>query len=380
MNTAMIRPLSALRTTILALLAALALGACTGKPAPVATATASMAAPTVTVTRIVQRPMAQSLIASGLLVPREEATVSAEVGGYLVEKVLVEEGAMVVSGQELARLDPGLLRAKIDQAKASVAQAVALAEQARGEADRVKTFDSKGVMSIEQVAARQYQAATAEAAVAVTRAQLNDLLTQERRLVIRAPVGGLVLERMVRPGDIASPGQPMFRIARDKLIELDAEVPENALASVTLGEKAAVSLPSGDTVEGTVRLISPRIDPLTKLGLVRISLAPHPQLRAGGYARATFSRTGSMVAVVAEKAIQWEASGPRLITIDEGDRVHSVPVKTGSRDAGFVTLEQGPPVGTLVALGTGVGLLDGDRVNPVEPGQLVAVDEADKTQ
>ncbi|MDH4039697.1 MAG: efflux RND transporter periplasmic adaptor subunit [Gammaproteobacteria bacterium] len=356
-------------------LAVLTLVGCAEKSNTVAVATVAGNAPTVTVTRVIERPMAGSLVASGLLVPREEAAVTAEVGGYQVDKVLVEEGAEVSAGQELARLDPGLLLARINQAKAGVSQAVALAEQARAEADRVKNFDARGVMSIEQVAAREFQAKTAEAAVAVARAQLEDFLSQERRLVVRAPVAGIVLERMVRPGDVASLSQPMFTLARDSLVELDAEVPEDELAGIALDDKATVSLPSGDSAEGTVRLVSPRIDPLTKLGRVRVSLAPHPQLRVGGYARAVFNRTGKPVAAIEEKAVQWEASGPRLITIDANNLAHPVLVRTGVRDAGFVALEQGPPVGTRVALGSGVALLEGDRVNPVEPGQAAAAQE-----
>ncbi|MDH5171622.1 MAG: efflux RND transporter periplasmic adaptor subunit [Gammaproteobacteria bacterium] len=356
-------------------LAVLTLVGCAEKSNTVAVATVAGNAPTVTVTRVIERPMAGSLVASGLLVPREEAAVTAEVGGYQVDKVLVEEGAEVSAGQELARLDPGLLLARINQAKAGVSQAVALAEQARAEADRVKNFDARGVMSIEQVAAREFQAKTAEAAVAVARAQLEDFLSQERRLVVRAPVAGIVLERMVRPGDVASLSQPMFTLARDSLVELDAEVPEDELAGIALDDKATVSLPSGDSAEGTVRLVSPRIDPLTKLGRVRVSLAPHPQLRVGGYARAVFNRTGKPVAAIEEKAVQWEASGPRLITIDNNNLAHPVLVRTGVRDAGFVALEQGPPVGTRVALGSGVALLEGDRVNTVEPGQAAAAQE-----
>ena len=164
-------------------------------------------------------------------------------------------------------------------------------------------------------------------------------------------------------------------LARDSLVELDAEVPEDELAGIALDDKATVSLPSGDSAEGTVRLVSPRIDPLTKLGRVRVSLAPHPQLRVGGYARAVFNRTGKPVAAIEEKAVQWEASGPRLITIDANNLAHPVLVRTGVRDAGFVALEQGPPVGTRVALGSGVALLEGDRVNPVEPGQAAAAQE-----
>jgi len=333
------------------------------------TVPSSLAAPTVTVTRIVQLPIAEKLTASGILLPREEAAVGPEVAGYQVVEVMVEEGAAVSKGQPLARLDSDLLRARIDQAKAGLAQATASAEQAQAEADRVKTFDAKGAMSVEQIAARRFQARTAEAAVGVARAQLDELLTQEQRLVVRAPVNGVVLERSVRPGDVANLSQPMFRIVRDGLVELDAEVPEGALAGIAPGDSATVSMPSGASMEGTVRRISPLVDPLTKLGRVRVSLAPNPQLRVGGYGRVSFNRPAVPVPAVAERAVQWEANGPRLIIIDDNNRAHPISVRTGTRDAGFVTLEQGPPVGTLVALGSGVSLLEGDLVNPVEPQQ-----------
>ncbi len=113
--------------------------------------------------------------------PREEAAVGAEVAGYQVAEVLVEEGAAGRPGEPLARLDSDLLQARIDQARAGLAQATAVAEQARAEADRVKEFEAKGAMSAEQIAARRYQARTAEAAVGVARAQLDELLTQEQR-------------------------------------------------------------------------------------------------------------------------------------------------------------------------------------------------------
>jgi len=323
--------------------------------------------PTVTVTRIVELPIAEKLSASGILLPREEAAVGPEVAGYQVAEVLVEESAQVNAGQPLARLHSDLLRAKIDQARAALAQATAVAEQARAESDRVKNFDSKNVMSEEQIAARRYQARTAEAAVGVARAQLDELLTQEQRLLVRAPVSGLVLERSIRPGDVASLTQPMFRIARDSLVELDAEVPEDAVARISPGDSAIVSIPSGERLEGKVRLISPRVDPQTKLGRVRVSIAPHPHLRVGGYARVDFHRPFDPVPAIAEKALQWEANGPRLITIDDNNRAHPIAVRVGTRDGGFVTLVQGPPVGTRVAVGSGVSLLEGDLVNPLEP-------------
>ncbi len=359
-----------MKSTLAVSLATLLLLACAQESEVSKTIPSALTAPTVSVTRIVQLPIAEQLTASGVLLPREEAAVGPEVAGYQVAEVLVEEGAQVSKGQPLARIDSGLLQARIDQAKAALAQATAVAEQSRAEADRVKTFDAKNVMSAEQIAARRFQARTAEAAVGVSRAQLDELLTQEQRLVVRAPVDGVVLERSIRPGDGASLSQPMFRIARDNLVELDAEVPEDALARIAPGDTATVSIPSGESIQGTVRLISPRVDPQTKLGRVRVSLAPNPQLRVGGYARVAFNRAAIPVPAVAERAVQWEADGPRLITIDDTNRAHPVSVRTGTREAGFVALVQGPPVGTLVALGSGVSLLEGDLVNPVEPKQV----------
>ena len=351
--------------------------ACGGEP-PGTAATVAAAAPAVSVTEIKLRPIAEPLTVSGLLVPREEASVTAEIAGYAVSEVLVEEGAVVTRGQPLVRLNPDLLLAKVAQAEAAVKQAEALAKQAEGEAERVKAFDGSKVMSAEQIAARRFQAQTARASVEVAQAQLNDLRSQQQRMTITAPVSGVVLERTVRPGDVVTLNQPLFRIARDGLIELDAEIPESALAAISPGETALVALPSGVELEGVVRLISPRVDPLTKLGRVRVTLPHHEQLRVGGYGRANFELGAGRVASVPEKAVHFEASGPQVITIDENNQAHPVPVRTGARAGGFVALEQGPPVGNRVALGGGVFLLEGDPVTPVSEDQLLSSSQPGK--
>jgi HlyD family secretion protein len=359
-----------IRTWVLPLAALLAFtGACSKKPAPADPAAKAPVARAVTVAQIVLRPLAGTFVASGLLVPREEAAVGSELSGYRVAAVLHEEGAFVKKGEPLAHLDPGLLQAKIAQAAASVEQAKAQAAQARSEAARVAGLDGTGILSDEQINTRRSQAKSANAAVAVVEAQLNDLSTQKRRMVIRAPISGTVLQRSVRPGDIATPTQTMFRIARDGLIELDAEVPEDALARVTGGNTVTVTLPSGTVLVGEVRLISPRVDPQTKLGRVRVSLPRSADLRAGGFARAEFTRAATPVPAVPEKAVQFEASGPLLVVIDQSNRAHRVAIKTGARADGFVAIDQGPPVGTRVALGGGAFLLDGDLVEPVAPAE-----------
>ncbi len=333
---------------VLALLAATA--GCKKKDAAPPTAAQEIAR-SVSVARVELRAIRGHAEAVGLLVPREEAAVSSELSGYRVAEVLVEEGAIVKKGDVLARLDDTLLRARIAQARAS-------AEQAQGEAKRVEGLDGTGVLSDEDIAQRRSQSKVAEA-------QLNDLTTQAEQLTLRAPVAGVVLERNLRPGAVAAAGgDPMFRIARDQLIELDAEISEESLAGISVGSKAHVTLPSGLGFDGEVRLVLPTIDPQTKLGRVRVRLPVNPALRAGGFAQATFDAASQPVPSVPEKAIQFEASGPQLTVIDKDNRARRMAVRTGARANGYVELLEGPAAGTQVALGGGAFLLDGDLVDP----------------
>lgn len=352
---------------VAALAVSLALAGCSGGDAAADEDVVAEGARTVTVARVQMRPMTGTFAASGLLVPREEAAVDSELSGYRVADVMVEEGDYVRQGQVLARLDPALLRSRIAQARAQLQQAQAQAEQQQSEANRVSGLEGTGVLSEEQIATRRYEAETAEAAVRVARASLQELQTQEARLTIRAPVPGVVIERTVRPGDISSPGgEPMFRIARGQLIELAAEVPEAELATIRPGTPARVTLPSGVTLTGDVRYVAPTVDPQTKLGVVRVRLPAHEQLRAGGFARAEFIREARPVPVVPEKAVQFEASGPTVIVITEQNRADRQAIRAGVREDGFVELIEGPPVGTRVALGGGAFLIEGDAVRPVE--------------
>ncbi len=311
------------------------------------------------------RPLTAGLTATGVLVSREEAGVAAELSGYRIAQVFVDEGAEVKAGQPLARLDDTLIRSQIDQQTANLALAKVAAERAQAEAKRVEGLDDAGVLSQEAIAERRLAARSAEASLGVAEAQLRDLKTRQTRLTILAPVSGRVLERAARPGDTSSAGTTLFRIARDNLVELDAEVPEGSLAGLRIGDRAKAELPSGETVEGTVRFISPRVDPQTKLGRARIALPSRADLRPGGFGRAVFEPTARSVPTVPEAALRFDATGASVMTVAADGRVAWVPVKTGQRAGGYVELVQGPPAGARVALGGSAFITDGDKVDAV---------------
>ena len=309
-----------------------------------------------TVVPVQGRAMEGGMTVSGLLVSREEAAVGSDLSGYRIARVDVEQGAWVKKGQPLVELDDSLLRAQIAQQQATT-------EQAEDQAKRVMGLDNQGVMSAEDIATRRLQAKAQEAA-------LQDLLIRQAHMVIRAPVAGLVLERNVRPGDISSLGgsTPMFRMVRDGLVELNAEVPEDDMSRVHIGDAAQVMLPDGGSVEGRVRLIDPEVDATTKLGHVRIAMPVRPDLRPGGFARATFTGAVDVARAAPETAVRYDADGASVAVVGSDNRVSMVPVKTGRRSGGYVELLDGPPAGALVLLRAASFVLPGDKVNPIRAG------------
>lgn len=343
---------------VLVLAGALALAGCGKKDAG---ANKQPPLQTVTVAAAARRDISGALTASGRLIPREEMAVAADLNGYRVARVTVEEGAYVRRGAVLAVLDDSLLRSQIDQVRATLAQQQVAAEQAAVQAGRVDGLDNQGVLSKEAIDNRRFAVRSSRAAAAATRAQLNDLLTRQNHLQIRAPDDGVILERTVRPGDTSSSGSAMFRMARDSEIELYAELPESDVARISVGDPAEVVLASGRRLTGQVRLIGMRVDAQTGLSIARIALPRDPELRQGGFAQARFTRTFSVLAVP-EAAVHFDADGASVQVVDAKDKVSRLRVRTGRRAQGLVEIVSGLAEGQRVAVKGSAFVLNGDQV------------------
>lgn len=361
------------RTTFLigAGLAALAMNACGQKPAPAELPIepkADASAQAMRVVRVEKRTVADGMTATGRLVIREEAAVGAEIAGFPVLEVRADVGDWVKKGQPLAVLDGTLLRAQIAQAEANLAQLESSAKFREGQAQRVAGLETTGALSVEAIEQRRAEAVSARAAVAASKAGLEEMRTRERRLVLRAPVSGMVLQRNINPGVISSVGgaSPYFRIARDGLVELNAELPTDLLAQLKTKEKAQVVLSNGKTIHGSIRFLSPTVQEATSLGNARIALPFDPDLRAGSFAEARFSEGKREVLTVPSSAVRYEAGGPVLMVVNEANKVQKASVKLGRRYGDLLEVLDGAPAGTRV-LETGTAFtLEGDVVRPVE--------------
>jgi HlyD family secretion protein len=346
---------------IAGVVATLALCSCAQKPAE----SAKEQARSVTVVTVSSREIQGGLTASGALVPREDVAIFPEITGYRVAKVLVDVGSWVKAGQPLVQLDDILLRAQLIQQEALAAQQKSLADEAEDQANRVAGLDNAGLLSKEQIDQRRFAAKAALAQARAQDAAARDVRTREGLTVVRAPFSGLIIERNARFGDMSGVTTPLFRLARDGQVELAADVSENALDKIHPGDKAMVTLADGSQAEGVVRLVAPAVDTQTKLGKVRISLPVKPNIRAGGFASATFLGFTRSASAVPETAVRYDADGASVMVVGADDRVQRVPVTTGQRGGGFVELLNGPTDGAKVVDRAGAMLVPGDFVRPV---------------
>jgi HlyD family secretion protein len=352
---------------------ALTLHGCGGKPAPAEEASAASATAANTnvqsmrVTHVELRDLSDQVLATGRLVVREEAAVGSELPGYRVAAVYVDEGDWVKQGQAMAKLDDALLQAQIAQAEATLATQKANVEFKKSQLQRAESLQLEGAFSKELLEQRRMEAASAEASLAASQAGVNEMKVRQSRMTLRAPVAGAVLQRALRPGDISGgSATPYFRIARDGLIELDAELPDTSLAHLKVGESAIVTLSTGETYTGKVRFISPRVDQNTNLGRARIELPYSADLRPGSFAEARFNAQSMGVLSVPASAIRYEAGGPSVMLVDETNTVHQTPVKLGQRTGDYVELVEGPPAGSRVLAIGSAFTLDGDVIKPAD--------------
>jgi HlyD family secretion protein len=272
----------------------------------------------------------------------------------------------VKAGQPLAEMDASIMRAQYEQQLELAAEQKATAEEREKEAARVRGLDNQGVIAEEAIQSRQFAASSARAGVNAQMASVKEMQTRLAHMIVRAPVSGLIIKRNVNLGDISAgaASQAWFVMAQDGEIELNADVAEADFAKMRSGVRARVTLADDSTADGIVRLVSPSVDSGSRLGKVRISLPVRPDIRSGGYARASFIDLTRAVPALPETAIRYDANGASVMVVGDDGKVSQVPVRTGERGGGYAELLSGPPVGSVIVAKAGAQLLAGDHVKP----------------
>ncbi|NOY67986.1 MAG: efflux RND transporter periplasmic adaptor subunit [Deltaproteobacteria bacterium] len=228
------------------------------------------------------------VIATGNLQPTNQVKVGSELSG-IVESVDVDFNDHVKVGEVLAKLDTSILDSQAQQARATLASALAGEKQAqatitqsRDELDRIKAARkmSRGkAVSPQALVAAQAALdraiagkASAEASVNQARAALETIDTNLYKSIIRSPINGIVLSRSVDPGQtVAASFQApvLFTLAQDLTqMELIVDVDEADVARVKSGQKAAFTVDAYPDRDFPAKITQVRFGPKTVDGVV----------------------------------------------------------------------------------------------------------------
>ncbi len=204
-------------------------------------------------------------------------------------------------------------------------------------------------------------------------AQVKQLQTQLEQTIVRAPDSGTVAERIGRVGDVSSGSQKLFSIIRGNKLELQLKVPETQVAQVRPGTAVQITSDSDKRIKlsGTVRDISPLVDPQNRQATVKIDLPPSEFLRSGMFLRASISTATAQGLKVPAKAIVPQPDGSSIVYKLVGeDKVQAQPVEVGEISGGAVgdltaakvEVKKGLKAGDRVVIAGAGYLKDGDRV------------------
>jgi HlyD family secretion protein len=158
--------------------------------------------------------------------------------------------------------------------------------------------------------------------------------------------------------------EPMFRIVSKGEIELDAEVPETRLSTLRDGQEATIEAAGGKPFKGVVRLVSPEVDRMTRLGRVRIFIGDQPGLFVGAFAQARIRTAESRGLAIPASAVLYGADGPVVQVVSDG-RISTRGIKVGLAEGNLVEVREGLQAGDAVVARSGTFLRDGDAVRPI---------------
>ena len=252
-------------------LATLLLPGCGRKPDTHPTSQPDLAAAQVQVQTAESKQRATTEEVVGTVQAKQHATLEAKLSGR-IDKMPVLLGQAVKAGQLVARLDAAEIKARVEQAEASLQQA---------ERDWKRTsalFDQQAATRSDYEAAdSRYR--VAKAAVAEAQAMMG-------YVEILAPFDGVVTKKWVDVGDLATPGKPLIGIEDPSMLQLEADVPDAIASRIQQDARLAIRIDSlKGELTGTVREIAPTADPASRTLRIKLDLPQTAGLRSGQFAR-----------------------------------------------------------------------------------------------
>jgi RND family efflux transporter MFP subunit len=346
-------------------------------------------------------PIDRYLRVTGSLIADAQADVSAETSGRVIETP-VERGSRVAQGALLVRISPSETSAQLQEAEANAAQiearlglvagqrfdrtrvpdvmnAKASLDLAEAEFARMQSLLEQKVVSQSEFDQRRTQLEAArqayQSAQNVAEQSYRSLdaararVTLARKAVadtaVRAPLTGLVAERLVSVGDYVSRGTHVATVVRVDPLRVELTIPEQQVSLVKVGQAVRLTVDAypGQEFQASVRFISPALRS-DQRALTVEAVAPNAdgRLKPGLFATALIRQADAAPALlVPATAVETVAGTSRVYVVKDG-RVEERIVTTGETAGNRVEITSGVSKGDVIACEPKGRLVDGRAV------------------
>ena len=304
----------------------------------------------------IERPGAQDIL-NGRLTWNEDKTVRIYTPfAGRVSRILVQPGDKIRAGQTLAVIaSPDFGQAQADARRAQGDYALAKQNLAR-----VKDLHEHGVAAAKDLNATEADYARAESELQRTQARLKLYgggTNVDQTYALRSPLGGVVVEKNINPGQELRPDQmgagvpALFVITDPAYLWALLDATEKDLPQLKLGNPIKIRVPAfPDTAfDARIATISDFLDPTTRTIKVRATLNNAQRtLKGEMYITAAINGDASMVLQVPTRAVFFQG-GRHFVFVDNGDgRFVRREVKVGNSSDGSMTITSGLQSGQKV--------------------------------
>ncbi len=300
-------------------------------------------------------PVERILVLQGQVEPDQRVRVRAETAGQVAEWA-VTRGAEVAAEDLLARL-------RIDDREAQRRQAIARERGAESDFEATRRLHQQGHASRTALDARE---AELEAARAAREAAELDL----RNTRIRAPLAGIVHQRLAEPGDFVGRGDPVAEIIDNDPLLAVVQVPQHQIGRVERGQTARIRFLDGRTAEGEVRFVARVAEPGTRTFRLEVEVPNPDGALPSGLSAGVEIPTDIVRAHRVSPAVMSLGDDGRVgvKTVDDADRVVFHPVEVVRTAAEGVWVTGLPDEVRVITVGQGF-VTEGERVRPQAAGE-----------
>ncbi|MEZ5585143.1 MAG: efflux RND transporter periplasmic adaptor subunit [Candidatus Competibacteraceae bacterium] len=296
------------------------------------------------------RELAREHILEGVIEAVDRSTVSAQTSGR-VQEILFDVNDVVPAGAPIIRLRDTDQRASLARAEAGLREAQARRDEAQSEYQRIKGIFSRKLVSKADMDAATAALDAAQARLEAAQAEVTGAREELDNTVVKAPYGGVVLERHVSLGESVQPGQPLMSGFSLKRLRVVATVPQRLLETIRQYSEARVLLDDQRSIAAEQLTFFPYADPASHVFKVRVDLPANIKGLYPGMSVKTAFVAGRVERLLTpRKAVvqRGEVSG---IYVLHDDRVSLRQIRPGkSVDTDWLEVLAGLEAGEQVAL------------------------------